>query len=348
MPASKFHLLTWRPAACLVVLAMGAGLTLAGCQRDLPVETLSIETSVSPLLPDARVAISDAGHVTVVKTGCPKEPRPSYIRQRIVDLAVSQWRRFGYPVVNRSSRFKGLTDAQLQRLVMQRVPALRLSSGAEPAVATERENSVDGAIAGYWSVVDPWPSKAGDPAPRSRLRYRNEHLFSSRSWNEPWSAAFVSWVLCEAGADDIAFPKSSSHIQFLIDAQDMERSRLGWYRSVRPDLPAPIEAGDIICSARGTTDQQKISGALDSTMPAHCDIVVATDTGQGILLAIGGNVRDKVALSIISARITPKGTVLQPNLNTSVPMPWLRILHLKAHSAHATFENSFHVEKWSR
>lgn len=348
MSASKFYILTSGRAIGLGVPVLGAVLLLGGCAPRPPADTPSIETSISPLLPDSRIAISDTGYITVVKTGCPEEPRRTERRQRIVDLAVSQWRRFGYPVVNRSSRFSSLTDVQLQNLVVREVPILRATPTAELVGTTESDSQVEGAIAGYWSVVDPLPAKTGNPAPHSFLADRNAQASANRQWREPWSAAFVSWVLCEAGADDIAFPKSSSHVQFLIDAQDMEKSRLGWYRSLPPSTPVPIAAGDLICSARGVVDEHKIAGKIDPSMPAHCDIVVGADPAQDIVFGIGGNVRDKVALSIISIRTTPKGVILQPNMNTSVPMPWLRILRLKTPSTPATFANSFHLERWSQ
>jgi hypothetical protein len=111
----------------------------------------------------------------------------------------------------------------------------------------------------------------------------------------PWSAAFVSWVIREAGAGD-AFSYSGLHTAYVAAAK---RSRLRndaakfWAYDITEAKP---EVGDIVCRNReqngvcsGTTYANVDDGQERAT---HCDIVVAIDSRR--VTCIGGNLSDSV------------------------------------------------------
>ena len=327
-----------------MLLATGLG-GLAACLKPTDVKHVEVDTAVSPLLPDARISVSSRGKIKNLGYGCRQRVVVGNRRQQVIDIAVSQWRRFGYVVIDRSGRFRNQSQGDLRGLVARRIPALNEAPQHELIQSDEEAGSVNGAIAGYWSTVDPAPAAHGEPSPGSRLWHYNRQIISASSarWSEPWSAAFVSWVMCEAGADETDFPKASSHVEFLIASEDLNKSRLGWYQSLLPKDAGSLNAGDIVCAARGNYSQDFLDGPVQNTMPAHCDIIVDIDPDHGLALAIGGNIRDKVAMSILSLERAGNGFVLAASSGTTVAMPWLRVLRMKAPAPGASIGRSFRV-----
>jgi hypothetical protein len=131
-------------------------------------------------------------------------------------------------------------------------------------------------------LLDYWVTGAG--------KRHNDEMFLKPGWwsAHPWSAAFISWVMCKSGAG-AAFPYSAAHAVYISRAK---LNRL-------TNAPNPIKAyrvteakprpGDLICNSRAG------SGATYDTirpgMLTHCDVV--TDIQPGQLLTIGGNVGSK-------------------------------------------------------
>lgn len=106
--------------------------------------------------------------------------------------------------------------------------------------------------------------------------------------DKPWSAAFISWIMAEAGVSAEEMPPSATHAGYLraaIAAED------GNWRPHQPQGYAP-RPGDLICATRAG---QKIAQFDDIPAGAalHCDIVVMS--GVGRLWSIGGNVRNSVS-----------------------------------------------------
>lgn len=107
--------------------------------------------------------------------------------------------------------------------------------------------------------------------------------------HEPWSAAFISWVMKEAGMGD-RFSYSEWHATYIRNsilarrAQDPHFAYWGYRLSER----AP-QVGDLVGYARGggtTYDYQPM------VYPSHTDLVVAVRPGE--IDVIGGNVADSV------------------------------------------------------
>jgi peptidoglycan hydrolase-like protein with peptidoglycan-binding domain len=128
--------------------------------------------------------------------------------------------------------------------------------------------------------------------------------------NIPWSAAFVSWVMKNAGAGS-NFQYSNAHTDYVGAAK---RNRLANnsnpFKAYRLTEIAP-RPGDLVCVER-QDDQGNWSGVnydnVDQGFRAsHCDIVVEVQPGK--LITIGGNVSNSV--SDTPVQIDSTGYVIQ-------------------------------------
>ncbi|WP_295386080.1 DUF2272 domain-containing protein [uncultured Thiodictyon sp.] len=113
---------------------------------------------------------------------------------------------------------------------------------------------------------------------------------------QPWSAAFISWVMDAAGVPRDQFQRATAHSVYLASLIDQAvfPGRIFIPRRVADYSPDP---GDLICAPRGGAHP---SGADGYTSPwmlqgvnTHCDLVVAK-SGQR-LEVVGGNVRNSVS-----------------------------------------------------
>jgi hypothetical protein len=141
-----------------------------------------------------------------------------------------------------------------------------------------------------------------------------------RDCRQPWSAAFVSWIMRGAGVPESQFPRVAAHWIYLVDAIE-ESPYPGRYFVPRRISDYSPEPGDLICAYRpphrpASRNGYTSPGRLQGT-PAHCDLVVRK-SGR-TLEAIGGNVRNSV--SKVTLDLDRNGR-LQP-----VPRrPWFLIL----------------------
>ncbi|HYD74024.1 MAG TPA: DUF2272 domain-containing protein [Candidatus Binatia bacterium] len=211
------------------------------------------------------------------------------LRQRLVDLAVQEWARFGYPLSQRG-------DAGLLRQVF---PELAFTS-ASPYL--ERDPLMLQAIGGYWAalsgvasgdVVDTGAYEI-DAANALWENYAGEYR-ANPGWRTPWSAAFISWLMCEGGAQN--FRRSWAHRDYVdaaIAAADGGAAHA--YHARDPDIAPSV--GDLLCSSRADYRADLANRRSDPQPEAgmHCDLVVAIDPPTALVLAIGGNVDNAVAL----------------------------------------------------
>ncbi|MCI0537238.1 MAG: DUF2272 domain-containing protein [Verrucomicrobiales bacterium] len=122
----------------------------------------------------------------------------------------------------------------------------------------------------------------------------------------PWSAAFISWVMRTAAAGK-AFKYNSYHSTYTRAAID---NRLATndnpFKAYRITELAP-RVGDLICRSRAG------SGAtydnLRPGMKTHCDIV--TEVRPGKLVTVGGNVSNSVGQTLVQT--DANGRIMQPN-----------------------------------
>lgn len=138
--------------------------------------------------------------------------------------------------------------------------------------------------------------------------------------NQPWSAAFISYVMQRAGVPAYLFPPSRAHWVYLkhIIADSGGPSRSFVPHGIREYKPVP---GDLICATREYLGAPMIRGPSDAIFlennKLHCDIVVARK-GQ-TLEVIGGNVRNSVSKSVLE--LDPKG-----HLRLMKRRPWFLVI----------------------
>lgn len=246
---------------------------MVGCDRpDGPTVTdRALSTAVSPLLPEQ-----------LELENCAGPARPVTRRQAIIDIAVSQWRRFGYPAVSALRDGENILrrpDTAVRDAFLRRI--LTAFPGSSPPVgeygiSSEKKETGQVAVSAYWSIVDAASIHGGSP----------------------WSAAFVSWVMCASGADKSQFPPSASHARYFAQALAAgdDAELIYRFESASDELP---RAGDLVCVVRATTSPNagSLAPLVKETTPMHCDIVVDTDPVEQFVYAIGGNVSDAVALT---------------------------------------------------
>lgn len=123
-------------------------------------------------------------------------------------------------------------------------------------------------------------------------------LLDEHSRIRPWSAAFISWVLRQAGVRDAQFRFSVLHWDYIEAALEValvapEPNR---FRALDAAV-APARPGDLLCAPRaGMGERVRSFGDLQRGF-YHCDIVVSTS--DRTLEVIGGNVGDSVSRSIV-------------------------------------------------
>lgn len=118
---------------------------------------------------------------------------------------------------------------------------------------------------------------------------------TGKDTNEPWSAAFISWVMKEAGMGS-RFSYSEWHATYIrnsiIARKQGDKQFAYWGYRLRERAP---QVGDLVGYARQggiTYDYQPV------TYSSHTDLVVAVRPGE--IDVIGGNVKDSVSLKTVA------------------------------------------------
>jgi hypothetical protein len=171
-------------------------------------------------------------------------------------------------------------------------------------------------------LVGDWEDDGPSQSRRVNAYWRSvgEPGLTGMDCKQPWSAAFISWIMRSAGVPTYQFRPSIAHWTYLADA--IESAGLpGRYFVPRRLQDYSPEPGDLICAYRQPsrvvmTDGYVRAGTLTG-LRAHCDLVTAKHGRT--LEAIGGNVRNSV--SRVRLELDGRGR-LQP-----IPRrPWFLIL----------------------
>jgi hypothetical protein len=254
------------------------------------------------------------------------DPQPCHtapardMRRRIVDLAVQEWVFFGLRVAPapEGDDDDGRDEPRDERRRRSRLP---------PAEA-ER---VAPSIAGYWAVT---PEGAWIVA-RQNERWSGPDGIAAR-WNAPWSAAFISWVMCEAGLGASAqFQRAIAHHSYIDQALRARDGRAAESAFVAYDAgEATLAPGDLLCSSRRPAYRTLAERRRQIGVGArsHCDIVVRVDDARRIIFAIGGNVRGVVSLKQFPA-VRTKGLLRAQTGDEERPI----FAHLKLRSEAGTY-----------
>ena len=123
--------------------------------------------------------------------------------------------------------------------------------------------------------------------------------------DNPWSAAFVSWVMQRAGLP--GFLSSGGHYDYVRAARaNAARSP---YEFLEPMAAAPA-VGDLLCYVRSNRvyGHKGLAAAIDggtNGLPMHCDIVVAANPdNDGKAYLVGGNVLQAVTMRVLNLNAT--------------------------------------------
>jgi hypothetical protein len=208
----------------------------------------------------------------------PPLPYPAAARERMLRIALEEWEEWGRIVVRDTDRRPAANG-----------PGQESRLGNFPRVLA------------YWRAVEGEGRGAID---RNRGRYATllaQYGAPGELWGEPaWSAAFISYVLRNAGVDEREFHSSAAHAFYidsmLADAAGFPAQASFVPRDIAAYAPVP---GDLVCGDRSRRPllhwQDRLAEA-GQFRPMHCDIVVAA--GPDGVQAVGGNVADAVTLSV--------------------------------------------------
>ena len=269
-----------------LIIALTAALAAASAGYAQQAVFDRLSPDLFDVMPPSERVRGAPGTMTIQQTSCRGLPVEE-ARRRIVNLAVQEWGFFGFTVVDQTS-----IDATDQRAPRTRRRRRRTSPEESARVADS--------IAGYWAVTP----DGGWILDRQNGVWSGSRGVSAR-WRYPWSAAFVSWVMCEGGlADSGQFQRAVAHHVYIDQAIRARDDGAPLAAFTAYDIgEAPIAPGDLLCSARrpayrSITDRRRQMGDGART---HCDIVVKVDASRDRILAIGGNVRGSVSLKLLQA-----------------------------------------------
>lgn len=160
--------------------------------------------------------------------------------------------------------------------------------------------------------------KEGDPGQWQRvLTYWREGLQNSSvrdrgavtSRDHPWSAAFIAYVMRQAGAGD-RFPYAASHSGSIKEAiynrqHSVADAKLIGY-NVTEYAPRP---GDLLCATRSWASGQVSyrNATRFDFFPSRCEVVIRTSADQ--IVAIGGDLMDAVTrhtINAVNGKIAPE------------------------------------------
>ena len=307
---------TLKHPPCRMAVSLAAALMALVATRDVAAQ----QTGFERLPPDVFDAAPPSVRVRGVPGTMSVQPRPcrtqpaADVRRRIVDLAIQEWGFFGFRIAAPSD------DGENEAPDGRRGRRSRLSPTEAARVAAS--------IAGYWAVT----AEGSWVVARQNARWNGLDGITAR-WNAPWSAAFVSWVMCEAGLGASAqFLRAVAHHSYIDQAIRARDGGAPEAALVAHDVgETAIAPGDLLCSSRRPTYRTiaERRRQLGIGARSHCDVVVQVEDARERILAIGGNVRGVVSLKTLPA-VHQAGRPLQPlTSNGTRPI----FVHLKLRAA---------------
>jgi hypothetical protein len=132
-------------------------------------------------------------------------------------------------------------------------------------------------------------------------------------------------MMKRSGFTKAEFAFSPRHAEYVADARD-------GYASIYEVVPTPVAVspGDIVCAGR--SDTELLPSAIATVRKGfelHCDIVVHVDVRSGRAEAIGGNVQQTVAKTILL--LDDQGRVA---FDESTARKWALVMKLRRGNSH--------------
>jgi hypothetical protein len=291
-----------------------AALTVTTLSHAAPLDRLSAD--VLDVVPPSERVSGPPGKMTIRQESC-RSAGPTDVRRRIVDVAAQEWGYFGFSVVDQ-------TSPDPERSAPRRI-------NRPPRLGPRENVRVADTIAGYWTVTPDG----------SWILERQNRIWSGPSgpatrWRDPWSAAFVSWVMCEGGlAESSQFRRAIAHHVYIDQAIRARDEGIDQAAFAAYDVgEESVEPGDLLCTARRSAyrslDERREHLGIGAR--THCDIVVKVDEANERILAIGGNVRGSVRLKMWPA-VRSQGGPMRPEDQSMIPGGRAVFAHLKLRAA---------------
>jgi hypothetical protein len=271
-----------------------AALAVLGSARLFAQQTpfLRLNSKVLDVAPPTSRVRGTPGQMTVQRNAC-RTLATAETRRRIIDVAVQEWAFFGFTMVE--------PDADEDDFVFEPFP---WEQDFDAVRRTEEAARVAPSIAGYWAVT---PEGAGIVSNQNRA-WNGPDGIGSR-WVAPWSAAFVSWVMCESGLGDATqFQRAIAHHVYIDQAIRARDGRAPQAAFAAYDAgERDIEPGDLLCTSRRPVYRNLAErrGQMGEGARTHCDVVVKVDEPGNRVFAIGGNVRRSVSMKALPAARQP-------------------------------------------
>lgn len=162
--------------------------------------------------------------------------------------------------------------------------------------------------------------------------------------DQPWSAAFISWVMRRAAVP--GFRSSANHFDYVRDAY--LRPAESAFQFLDPATAKPA-TGDMLCYVRlpgqvlGHDGLRQLLGRGDRGLPMHCEVVVAVNPGNdGTAYLVGGNVQQAVTMRMLPVNRAglfwslPRRAGTEPDCSPDTPaacsfsrQDWAVLLQLK-------------------
>ncbi|WP_130730738.1 DUF2272 domain-containing protein [Komagataeibacter xylinus] len=226
-------------------------------------------------------------------------------RQDVIAIALREWRLFGQPVSDDD-------------------PLLR-PEPTTPVVKPERTAGLWQRVGEYWWIgQDPAETESSWDGKHDANGHITDFVHDGYY---AWSAAFISYVMRVAGAND-RFAYSPNHATYINAAASGQEKGV---KARNPARYAP-KPGDLICVGRGASKSVRFRDLpTPQGFPAHCGIVVAgphDDAPFGHEISIiGGNIDDAVALTHVP--VGPNGRLTDRNGKSLDPRyPWCVVLQV--------------------
>jgi hypothetical protein len=310
---------------------------------------------------------------------------PSEIGQRIASAAIEEFSRFGGHKIDSTGRLFhfGLTEAE-----------------HEEDDGGDRPSRLD--HLGWWQVMRYWRALyASDPTDKIEVRgYRDASTSTQETQNAdvlrpsaadllravegvadpeirevlreaalrgaildtPWSAAFISYVVRQAGPGTSAFKFANAHRVYIYDAFAASKAEVAGEGGDRLYRACPLATtkprpGDMVCQQRepslvGASDESVMEqirsdlagNGTPSIRRTHCEVVAFIDAPARKLYSIGGNVNQAVTTRKLNLRRNMKFSASQKG-SCGGPGHWT-MPQPSAEPSHGPEKCSLNDRKW--
>lgn len=173
-------------------------------------------------------------------------------------------------------------------------------------------------IAGFWGAVpqegDAWTTSLA-------RRWKSEPAGAAA---QHWSAAFTSWVMCEAGLGLNEFRRSAAHWRYLSYARTNAEAAHA-VEGVTIGIPDP---GDLVCAEATGRFLEVVNTPRDRPLLLHCHVVTAVDIDH--VTIVGGNVAGAIAKNVVPiVSVGGVPAMSRGHENKGGSWAWLAIMRLK-------------------